>query len=377
MLKGRIETELDKFPSAFRYFRAALKETREHGQSYLEMFLYCEMSRAYRKQGNDRSAIAYLGQALDLSRRLGFDYGLIGRGRHDLSDIEYGLEHGIQIDYLRQILERIHTDEAQRLISRSSAERGGCDLACEFLGNFAFKDKTGQMIEPRWRTQKGKALFVLLTLNQPNGCTKDQLIDALWSDKDLPDAAHSLQVEISALRSLLKDISRTDAPVKSLIVFQGQRYSLARDFLIKSDVRELDELVKTAEARETKDRNASAELFERALALYRGEFCADVAEECLENARFLYRDRQLKIRKKLGAHYLNDKQYQKALEFLEPASNLDEFDEGIHTDIIRCYAGLGDRKGIQKRFDILTGKLKELGIDTPPESAAEIVRSIK
>ena len=126
-----------------------------------------------------------------------------------------------------------------------------------------------------------------------------------------------------------------------------------------------------------KDRKASAELFERALALYRGAFCADVAEECLENARFLYRDRQLKIQKKLGAHYLNDKQYQKALEFLEPASNLDEFDEGIHTDIIRCYAGLGDRKGIQKRYDILTGKLKELGIDTPPESAAEIVRAIK
>lgn len=377
LLKGRIETELGNLPAAFRYFRKAMKETREHGQSYLEMFLNAEMSRSFRKQGNDRSAVAYLGKALGLSRKLGFDYALIGRGRHDLSDIEYGLRHGIQVDYLQQILERIHTDEARRLITQSSTVRGSCDLACEFLGNFVFKDKAGQLIEPRWRTQKGKALFILLALNQPNGCTKDQLIDALWSDKDLPDAAHSLQVEISALRNLLKDISRTEVPAKSLIVYQGQRYSLARDFLIKSDIREQDELLKTAEAREPKDRDASAELLEQALALYRGEFCADITDECLESTRFFHRDRQLKILKKLGAYYLNGKEYQKARPLLESASALDEFDEAIHTDIMRCYAGIGDRKGVQKRYDILIKKLKELGVDSPSHSAAEIVKSVK
>jgi two-component SAPR family response regulator len=377
MLKGRIETEAGNFSAAFRYFREALKEIREHGQPFLEMFLDCEMSRTYRRQGNDRSAAAYLGQALDLSRKMDFDYALIGRGRHDLSEIEYGLKHGIQTDYLRQILSRIHTDEARRLLNQSSLDRGAVDLTCEFLGNFTFRDKAGQPIEPRWRTQKGKALFVMLVLNRPNGCTKDQLIDGLWPEKDLPDATHSLQVEISALRNLLKETGRTEIPAKSLIVFQGQRYRLARDLLIKSDIQDLDELFKTAEGLEKKNRKAGAELLERSLGLYRGEFCADINEECLENPRLLYRDRRLKILKKLGAHHLADGRYQQALEFLEAASGLDDFDEAIHTDIMRCYAGLGDRKGVQKRFSILAAKLKELGIDAVPGPAAEIVKSLK
>jgi two-component SAPR family response regulator len=147
--------------------------------------------------------------------------------------------------------------------------------------------------------------------------------------------------------------------------------------LIKSDIRELDEQFKKAEGLEARDRKACMETLERCLKLYRGELCADVGEECLENARLLYRDRRLKILKKLGRHYLAEQMYLKALEYLEPASDLDDFDENLHTDIMRCHAGLGDRKSLQKRFNLLAAKLKELGIDAVPESAQEIVKSVK
>ncbi len=374
LLKGKIETLRHDFNAAAKHFNVGLQESRKNNLNYLEMFIYYEMTRMHIAQHDLAQAEKSLYRALTIAKNNGYDTTLIFEGRHDLSVIEFGLENNIVGDYLQNILNRVNTTEAKYLINKINISQGMYDVACYLLGEFAIKDRQGSLLDPPWRSQKAKSILAYLIINRTNGSSKDALIDNFWPDKKLDEAAHSLQVEISWLRNFLKDISQTEIPAKSLIIYKNQRYHLDTNLMVKIDIEEFETLINEAETKEPTNIPSSLNLYEKALKLYRGDFCSDIAEEWTDNFRLHYKELLLKVLIRSGEICLAHRDYKKSLEFYQKALKYDGYNEKIHAAIMRCYLKLNDRKSVQEQYEELLKNLNSIGISNPSPEVTEIYK---
>ncbi len=373
-MRGALNIAEGLFSAADEELKRARELAVKTGNQYQMMTVEYALARYHVRTGRDDAAAEHLARALHRARENHYDMYLIEEGRTDLGLIDLGLRRDCERDYLLHILSGINTDAARALLNRTQIRQGLFDLSCRFFGNMEVRDVRGRLITPRWRTRKGKALFVFLIVNRGQGCTRDQLIDNFWPDKNVREAAHSLQVEISSLRAILKELSQADRPADKIISYRSQRYFLDPLFLVRTDHQEFDELVKEAGASETADAVAR---YERALVLYRGDFCPEVTDAWCESIRLYYRDAVFRILGKLGHYHQDRKNHRAALDCWQRALTLNEFDEDVHLAIMRLYAALGDRPAVQRQYEKLVRKLAEAGITAVPPEAARLLHAAR
>jgi LuxR family maltose regulon positive regulatory protein len=372
LVGGDIQQAKGKYRDGLRYYDKALKKATRFDQAYMRMRAFYKMCGAYLAVNDSKEAVSALQKAVAIARDQEYDAFLIYEGYGDIALIEFGLKNDIGSEYLTGIVGSIENYEAKRLLTTISAARGAVDLECDFLGDLALRDGQGRTVTPNWRTKNARTMFAFLVVNQQHGCTKDQFIDVFWPDKDLRDASHSLQVEISSLRNLIKEISKTVIPAKQLIVYRNQRYYFNPSFVVKTDLQQFDAVVKDAEMHEKLDRAYSIRQYEKAMEMYRGDFCCEATDDWTSNIRSYYREAVLKILKKTAFYFCEAREYGKSIRYYARALQFDHYDEGTHIGIMKCYAAMGDRKGIRKQFEMLSSSLKELGIDKPSDEAAQI-----
>jgi two-component SAPR family response regulator len=374
LVRGALEIADGNYAEARAFLDRARSTANRIGNHY--QIMAAEYARAlfYLKTGRAAEARDCMDRVLAGAQKNRHDVFLIDEGRWDLSLIEIGLRPGPNHDYLLNILGEINTDAARILLARQQIKKGIYDIAGNFFGPLEIRNSRNKSITPHWRTKKGKALFMFLIINRPHGCTKDQLIDAFWPDKDLREAAHSLQVEISSLRNLLNELSNTEIQNKEIITFKNQKYSLDKRFLVRTDVQEFDDLVREAEVAEGNHQEAALRLYRRALELYRGDFGVEVDDEWCANVRLFYRQKVIRILKKMGNHHAAAGEYKAALELFRRALALDDYDEEIHIAIMRCADALGDPRTVKSQYNLLVKKLAEAGVTNPPEAAVRLLR---
>jgi len=374
LVRGALEIADGNYAEARTLLDRARRVAKRIGNPYHIMAAEYARARYYLKTGRGAEARDCMDRVLADAQKNRYEGFLIDEGRWDLSLIEIGLRPGPNHNYLLNILGEINTDAARILLARQQIKKGIYDIAGNFFGPLEVRNSRNKSITPHWRTKKGKALFVFLIINQPTGCTKDQLIDAFWPDKDLREAAHSLQVEISSLRSILNDLSNTEIENKGIINFKNQKYFLDQRFLVRTDVQEFDDLVREAEVAEGRHQEEAMGLYRRALEVYRGDFGLDIVDEWCESIRLSYRQKVLRILKKMGKHYAAAREYKTALEFYRRALAIDDYDEEIHVAIMRCASALGDPRTVKNQYELLVKKLAEAGITNPPAEAVRLLR---
>lgn len=372
LLKAKIETEDGNFDEGLKLFHDALKLSRKIDQPEQEMLVHYEMSRHFLNVEKRREALHHLRRALTLAQRHNYNTTLITEARYDLKPLEFSLENNLYPDYLISILMEIGSEEAKFLTNRMNIQRGNYDFACRFFGPLEIKNVKGRILRPNWRTSKTKTLFIMLSLQLPKGCTRDLLIDTFWPHKGIREAAHSLQVEISSLRKLLKGMTNMDLSAKDLVLYKNQSYFLNPRLCIKTDVQEFEELINEAAVKELTDRVTSMQLYNQAVALYRGDFCVGIASDWCEQKRLYYKEKFLITLKKLGQFHYDDNDNEKALNFYQRAQQLDPYDESIYLGLMHCYAALKDRDSVQRQYQTLIKTLQKLGISTPSPEATHL-----
>ncbi|MEB3203356.1 MAG: BTAD domain-containing putative transcriptional regulator [Candidatus Sericytochromatia bacterium] len=142
----------------------------------------------------------------------------------------------------------------------------------ELLGFGAFEVRIdGVPLEDReWRSGNAKLVLALLLLN-PQGATKERLVDLLYPGTD--PARSSLAMVISRLRQALEPDAPKGAQSR-FIHFQEGRYLFARGVRSRVDVLDLRALV--AEARQHPEGEPiRLQALEQAVAVYRGPFLED------------------------------------------------------------------------------------------------------
>jgi len=374
-IKGSLETIEGKFTDAIVTLKEASKKANIIKNDYITLTTCYNLSQCYYKQGSHEQAVAIFKKCLEIAQRNGYDAYLLIEARDDIDLFKLALERDCMVEYLLHLLERVETDRAKDVLNWIQIKRGIFDLECRLLGKLEILDANGNAVRPNWRTKNTEELFVLFVAGQKKKYSKDELIDTFWPHKDLRGAAHSLHVEISALRNTLKEVLRSDFDKQKIVLFTNQYYYLNPKVYVSTDVQKFGQLVNRAEAALSQSRIKAKQLYKQALELYRGDFCEDMNAEWCEEIRLYYRKSVVKVLTKLGQISYEHKAYQEGLDFLDRALKIDDVDEAVHIAIMRCLQATNDKDGVQRQYKKLVKTLDRMGISVPSREATDIYQA--
>lgn len=178
------------------------------------------------------------------------------------------------------------------------------------------------------------------------------MAEALWPDGEPGQVQHLLSNAAYYLRRATKNAIAT--PDVQVFMTSGQRYHL-RSGMFRVDVDAFDAHLRRAEALEGSE--ALAE-YERALAVYRGDFLGNEPYEWAEAYRREYQRRFLAAAHEAARLAVDCRDVRKAMELYRAILARDPIDEEAARGLMRCYAKLGDVNGARKVYKVLTESLR-------------------
>ncbi|WUD73887.1 winged helix-turn-helix domain-containing protein [Streptomyces sp. NBC_00510] len=214
-----------------------------------------------------------------------------------------------------------------------------------------------------WHGHRTRSLLAFLLTHRDPWPHRETLMDAFWPDSAPGAARNSLGVAMHQLRQTLG--TATGEPV---VVFRCGAYRLGPGLGLWLDCDEFDLLLRTArEAEDRGDRTGAAEEYERALALYRGEF---LAESPYEEWTVLHRERlrlaHLDALARLSELHFTAGRYAPCAELCRRLVALDPCRETAHRRLMRCLSRIGQPHLAILQFRVCVRTLREeLGV--PPQ----------
>jgi DNA-binding SARP family transcriptional activator/tetratricopeptide (TPR) repeat protein len=211
------------------------------------------------------------------------------------------------------------------------------------LGGFSVCVDGHDVAPEAWARRHAATLVKVLALAPNRRLHREQLIDAVWPDDTVDDAAPKLH---KAAHYARRALGHGDA-----LVLGGEMVQLFPGTDVDVDAVRFDDLARTALAAEDRDAAAAA------LAVYRGELAPDDRYESWAIDR----------REQLHARYVDllrlDERWDDLLD-------VDPSDEVAHVGLMRRHLGSGDRHAGLRQYERLDRALgRELGVSPGAEAS--------
>jgi DNA-binding SARP family transcriptional activator/tetratricopeptide (TPR) repeat protein len=218
------------------------------------------------------------------------------------------------------------------------------DVEIAMLGRFQLTIAGVGVPTAKWSRRQAASLVKVLALAPGGRLHREQVIDALWPDEALVDAAPKLHKAAY--------FARRATGCADAVVLRDDAVALFASGAVTVDVVMFEELARVA----TTDRDAV--VAEQALALYAGELLPDDRyDEWLDERREHLRLRHRDMLRLTGRW--------------EVLVDLDPNDEQAHVELMRRHAAAGDRHGALRQFERMNRVLRrELGVGPGPEATA-------
>lgn len=154
------------------------------------------------------------------------------------------------------------------------------------------------------RRAKVRALFSLLALHRSHGVHRNDLLLTLWPDMDRNTGLHNLNTCVYSLRRCLEPDLNRGSDSKYIRIW-GERYFLAGGRTNWLDVEKFESSL--AAARREIAAYKKIRLYRHAIALYRGDFLADLDAYLLDcwTERWRYKQLYLEALHGLGDEFVN------------------------------------------------------------------------
>lgn len=216
-----------------------------------------------------------------------------------------------------------------------------------------------------WTYLKAKELFFYLLIHP--AATKEQIGLDLWPDVSTAQLRSAFHRTMHYLRRALGKAE--------WVVFESDTYALNRALphwfdaqIFESRLAEAERVLKATVT--PAGRAEAARRLEEALALYQGDFLADMdAGEWVISAREELRQRSLEARLTLGELYFADARYGQAAEVYRRLITLEPYLETAHRELMRCLARQGETAQAVQRYQRLSRLLlEELKTQPAPET---------
>ncbi len=167
----------------------------------------------------------------------------------------------------------------------------GYQLRVQALGPFRVWRGTKEILPSEWRREKARRLFQVFLTCRHTLLDRDQILEMLWPDQDPETAKRDFKVALSTLCKVLEP-DRPEGMPPAYIIRDGSRYGLRPGADIWLDVEELEEEIAQGDRCFDREPERALEHYQRALALYRGDYLEDCLYESWCNEE---RDRILSL----------------------------------------------------------------------------------
>lgn len=215
---------------------------------------------------------------------------------------------------------------------------------------------------------RAKELLAYL-IAYPDGGSKEHIVDAIWPDLE----QSQVDREFDRATSFIRRYARGRQDSRRYIEKQINTWRLNRgEWWV--DGWEMERLV--SESQRSPYAEAVFANLEQAVALYRGEFCAESYYAWAEPVRERYRTIFLQACVRLAELLTDRGDLPRALELLDRALTADPFNEEVVRFAIKLEASLGRRAAALERYRIFSKTLREnLDVDPDPQTQT-LVRQI-
>jgi ATP/maltotriose-dependent transcriptional regulator MalT/DNA-binding SARP family transcriptional activator len=245
----------------------------------------------------------------------------------------------------------------------------GSDLKMSFFGDLRIQ-ANGKRIDIKWHSSKVFSLFAFLAA-RPGFHSVDVLIENFWPAADLSKSYSSLYSAISYIR-------RHFAPFVGKIVEHEQKsYRFNSQLAVERDFEEFEQQYRLGKKFENDRKSRQCiDSFEKARALYRGEFLRNLYDPWTQEERAYYQGRFLQILRILGEFYGKSGNYLDAKGCYAEYINQEPYEEEMYTHLFAIFAELKDRKALQDYYRKLIGHLDELSLQPSVHTAKSYHKSL-
>lgn len=214
-------------------------------------------------------------------------------------------------------------------------------LRIHLLGPTIVWRPDGTMVEgPLWRRVKVRALLVYMVL-QRGPVPRETLIEVLWPDLDYEAGLRNLNTTVYNLRrSLEPELKRGSDSI--YVIYESGNYRLECSQSHWLDVQTFEQGIR--HARVERDRDKAISLYQKTLALYRGEYLTDLGNTEIASSGEQHRlhERYLAAMEEMGLLHEQNNQDEKAKEVYQKIMSIDHCRETACQRLMRLLIRQGD-----------------------------------
>ena len=215
-------------------------------------------------------------------------------------------------------------------------------------------------------TQHSKELLAFLLVNPFVKHTRLKLISLLWPEISEKTGRGRLNTELWRLRTLFRQI---DILPEEILYTDRECLTFSPSKAVLIDCDQFELLIK--QAVKMPDIETKEMTFNKAVGLYKGDFCEDVFSDwCIIKRERLART-YLNVFGQLMHYAIERKAYQDAIAYGETILNSDPLREEVHRALMLCYIKLGSFPDVVRQFQLCSQILQdELRVVPLPETVA-------
>src|SRR5207247_1624606 len=149
-----------------------------------------------------------------------------------------------------------------------------------------FRDRARPFAADAWTTRRSRDILCFIASRPHHRAPKDTIVDTFWRDVDLETVEKNFHPTVSHIR---KALNSNQLLKQNFLLYRDGDYQLNPQFSYRIDLEEFDQLISEGEnARRAREFERSVAAYERALAVYRGEFMQGSYEPWVEEQRSYY-----------------------------------------------------------------------------------------
>lgn len=342
----------------------ALEYFHQQGLYYYEAQASMALAICDLNSAREPQMLEHLRRVLDLAARYDYEYWL----RQQLA------AHA-ELFASEDALELLPPDLREELATASAAvpptvavpavlaPRLLVDLTIKMLGPVEIvRDVARPFAADAWTTRRARDILCFIASRTHHRTPKDAIIDTFWGETDLKTVEKNFHPTMSHVRKALN----SNQPLKqNFLVYRDGDYQLNPEFSYRIDTEDFDRLISDGEAaRRERSFERCIDCYERAVALYRGEFMQGSYEPWVDEQRSYYREQYLRMLESLASVAEKKQEWLRAMDLAQRILHEDPFREDIHCLVMRSQAAVGNRVAVKEQYETLRGLLREeLGVE--------------
>jgi two-component SAPR family response regulator len=215
------------------------------------------------------------------------------------------------------------------------------------------------------RSEKTRELFAFLLYHAGRQISRDEILEAVWSDVDLPKAVHGLHNGIYYIRKSLQEYGVE----RNMIKIEG-------NYLLTLGDVELDSLLFKQNIKAFKEARNNIEALEKAESLYFADYFEDSGWIWAEPERETLRQQYMDAVLGLAEVYMQTAIFDKAEEILLKAYKINPYMEEVSKLLINLYQQTNRKNRAIKHYRVYEKTLQEdLGL-APGDSFEKLLKQI-